>query len=220
VRAAPVHRGAGEDDGALPARLFALHDDARHVPAWISYRLTAEHAPGCLPRKNTFAADPDLSHEARAKPADYHGTGFDMGHLAPDADVMRESFYLSNMPPQLAKLNREGWERLEEAVRAWAIGRGEVLVEVGPIFGDAPETIGPDDVAVPIAFWKVVAAIPEAIAFEMPNAPVRKDEALTHVVAIADVEAHAALKLPIPGGIDRDHPTLLWAVDLAAVHAR
>ena len=62
----------------------------------------------------------------RAEPADYVGSGFDMGHIAPDGDmrwdpdVERKSSMLSNMTPQLPGLNRGLWKLLKTAVRAGA----------------------------------------------------------------------------------------------------
>nr|WP_186464325.1 DNA/RNA non-specific endonuclease [Nitrospirillum amazonense] len=118
------------------------HDDVKLVPDFVSWRLTVEHALGCLPRKNAFAPDPDLPPGHRAELADYKGPAgvYDRGHFAPnsdfewDAQVQRESFYLSNMSPQASHLNQWEWEALEEATRAWALDRGPLIVMDGPIW--------------------------------------------------------------------------------------
>jgi endonuclease G len=233
--AAKIPLGAPQLVAPSPAHTTVLcriayvvdHDDDRRVPLWVGYVLTAQHAMGCLARVNSFAHDPDLPAGRRAEKRDYLKSGFDMGHLAPDADmawdatVMRESFYMSNMTPQVPGLNRQGWERLEEIVRVWATDRGAVLVVDGPIFeADIATTIGPDNVAVPSSFFKVVIdpARGDALAFVMPNVSVPKSEALAYRVAIAQVEDRAHLTFALPEGVDRDSAGELWPADLAAWH--
>jgi endonuclease G len=54
---------------------------------------------------------------------DYEKSGYDRGHLAPAADMgfskitMAESFYYSNMSPQVPGFNRGIWKQLEEQTR-------------------------------------------------------------------------------------------------------
>jgi endonuclease G len=122
-----------------------------------------------------------------------------------------ESFYLSNMAPQQGPgLNRTIWADLEEIVRDWTCDRGELYVITGPIYDrDEPERLGPDRVAVPTAFFKVVvdAASTRAIAFVLPNQKVDKKgkpawEALKpYIATVQEVEDRAALRLL--RGLDR-----------------
>lgn len=90
----------------------ALHDDDRLVSRWVAYRLTSKHAFGCLAHTNDFHADQELPPGRRAKPADYKRSGYDRGHEAPaedfawSASLMRDSFSMANMTPQLPGLNR------------------------------------------------------------------------------------------------------------------
>ena len=69
-----------------------------------------------------------------ARDADYKASGYDRGHLAPAADMgwstqaMQESFYYSNMSPQLPAFNRGIWKQLEELVRDWAIAEDTILI--------------------------------------------------------------------------------------------
>jgi endonuclease G len=202
----------------------SAHDDERLVPAWVAWTLTPEHAMGCLPRKNQFAVDPDLPAGHRARPVDYTKSGFDQGHLSPnadhawDADVMRQSFLMSNMSPQRPQLNRLEWEALEAATRAWTLTMGTLVIIDGPIYDTDPMTIGPDHVAVPTRFWKVVIS-PEkdqAIAFEMENGTVRKGPLDPYVVSIAQLQHDAGITIPLPPGIDTDHAAAPWDGEPAA----
>jgi endonuclease G len=87
--------------------------------------------------------------------------------------AMSETFLLSNMAPQVGiGFNRGIWEELESKVRRWTEERGELYVYVGPIFAFKNiKTIGPDHVAVPSHFFKVVfdPNKMESIAFVFPN---------------------------------------------------
>lgn len=85
------------------------------IPNWVSYELTRQETKGKEKRSDNFIADP-LVKGAIATNADYARSGYDKGHMAPAADmkwspeVMKESFYFSNMCPQHPQLNRRGWK--------------------------------------------------------------------------------------------------------------
>src|SRR5262249_50752973 len=140
--------------------------------------LTGQHALGCARRKDKFRPDPDLPPGVRAELSDYRASGYDRGHMAPngdfsyDEDAAEQSFYLSNMLPQLHTVNAGNWEDLEKVVRAWSVERGDMLVMAGRIF-DArlSSTIGPHRLPIPAAFWKVIVdqRAGAALAFIMPN---------------------------------------------------
>jgi len=111
-----------------------LHDDARRVPAWSAYRLTALKATACLDRTDNFRPDENVPTSGRAQLADYRGSGYDRGHIVPAGNMqwspkaMSESLLLSNMAPQLGSFNRGIWKQLETRVRIWARDRGELIV--------------------------------------------------------------------------------------------
>lgn len=207
-----------------------LHDDDLLVPRWVAYKLTAKHSLGCLKRTNNFHAEDDLPKEHRATPADYRKTKprYDKGHQAPaqdfawNADLLSDSFSMANMAPQLPGLNQQGWLRLEETVRAWALDRGTLIVYVGPIVPKSGPTIGRSEVHVPIAFWKVAIdpARREAIAFRMPQEKIAKGDLTKWKISVADVEQLTGLKLPLPDEVDREANPELWPANLSAWNAR
>ena len=57
-------------------------------------------------------------------------------------DVMKESFYFSNMCPQHPQLNRRGWKNLEEKIRDWAVADSAIIIICGPIIDKPSKTIG------------------------------------------------------------------------------
>lgn len=184
---------------------YALaHNPQRKTPDWVAERLTNERANTALPRSDNFRPDPDLEPGQRAELADYKGSNFDRGHMAPaadmrwDKDAMSESFFLSNMVPQVgASMNRGIWADLEKKVRAWAIRRGEVYVFTGPIYaeGSINKTIGDNKVAVPVRLYKIVfdPVKVDAIAFIMPNQPLNTKDLPKYIVNIDEVEAQTGL---------------------------
>ena len=128
------------------------------------YRLAPEHLVRAASRPTHFRRDSELSGPA-ATNADYTGSGYSRGHLAPAADfawsneAIRATFVLSNAIPQKQRVNAGIWAWLEAAVRRIAATAGEVYVFTGALFSADPETIGAGRVAVPSHTFKVVLVI-------------------------------------------------------------
>lgn len=132
------------------------------IPNWVAYELTDWEVEGEVPRYDRFKPDPMVPQYATATTDDYKYSGYDRGHMAPAADmkwdeeVMRESFYLSNICPQNPNLNGGVWKDLEEQVRDLATLKGKIFVVCGPIVNDVSTTLGVNKVVVPQAFFKVL----------------------------------------------------------------
>lgn len=151
--------------------------------AWVAYCLTKEKTIKQVERQSRFKQDPKIK-TATATDADYYQSGYDRGHLAPAADMawsdtsMRESFYYSNVSPQVPAFNRGIWKTLEEQVRDWANEFGTIYITTGPVFTNAMATIGPNKVAVPDAFYKVILVyqdtVKKGIGFILPNQASKK----------------------------------------------
>lgn len=150
----------------------------KHVPNWVSWELTGDEAVGTAPRYDKFAVDPDVP--GCATPDDYKYSGYDRGHMAPAGDMkwsdraMRQSFYMTNICPQLNSLNAGAWMRLEEKCRQRAVADSAIIIVAGPILTDElTETIGATGVVVPRRFFKVVLSPytdpPMGIGFIMNN---------------------------------------------------
>ena len=203
---------------------YALqHDNAAKIPAWVAYTLTPAHAIGCVARTNAFVADVILGANS-SKPADYAGSGYDQGHLAPDGDmswdtqVEFESFLMSNMSPQLPNLNRGIWKALESDVRAWAYGNGHsYTVYAGNIYTvGKSKTIG-SGVVVPDFLYKIVIddATKQVLAFTFPQVDKQEIDLPKHLVSIASIEAATGISFPVPPGTDKTKAaTAVWPVDL------
>lgn len=145
---------------------------------WVAYELTRDRLDkNWVERASSFRPDPDVRTES-ATPRDYSGSGYDRGHLCPAADMafdtlaMSESFFMSNMSPQLKGFNGGIWRELEESTRDWARKYEHLYVVTGPVLSRPGKgNIGFSKVTVPAAFYKVLLAPAQhrAIAFVLPN---------------------------------------------------
>jgi endonuclease G, mitochondrial len=167
--------GAGEQ---VEHTYFTLaYSEPHEQAAWVAYELTRDRLNNnWADRPNSFRPDQAVSTES-ATPRDYSGSGYDKGHLCPAADMafdstaIDETFFMSNMSPQLRGFNAGIWRELEELVRDWARKFKRVYIVTGPILTNPKEQIGFSKVSVPIAYYKVLYA-PEqhkAIGFMLPN---------------------------------------------------
>ncbi|MFN4233563.1 MAG: DNA/RNA non-specific endonuclease [Bacteroidia bacterium] len=153
---------------------FASYSFAHGQSEWVLYNLRKEHLFGDEKRKNNFKADPDLNNAISSQI--FTKSGYDRGHLAPAADfswsqqAMVESFYMSNISPQLPGFNRGIWKKLEDKVRTWAYEKQDLLIIVGPILNDTLKKLK-DRVSIPAIFYKIILDKKqnEAIAFLMKN---------------------------------------------------
>ncbi len=143
---------------------------------WVYYELTKEEVEdNKVRRKNNFRTDPKITNSVH--PFDYRNSGYDRGHLAPAADMrfcpiaMNESFFMSNMSPQIPELNRKEWAKLENHARELAIENESILIYTGPVLLHEPkELIGESEVGVPFYYYKIVELSDEKrICFALPN---------------------------------------------------
>lgn len=157
-----------------------VYDEENEVPLWVCYELTREEVSTLnTERKDNFRPDPKI-RTGSAELSDYKGSGYDRGHMAPAADfrwsddAMSDTFYLSNMCPQVHSFNAGLWGDLEAAVRSIAYEDESIYVVTGPVLTDGPyEKIGKNNVSVPKRFFKVILDYTEpeikAIGFIMEN---------------------------------------------------
>lgn len=143
---------------------------------WTLYLSTRINLIDKVQRDNKFRKDPLLKSKS-ANNGDYYKSGYDKGHLIPSADMcfclesMTESFYFTNISPQVPNFNRGVWETLEEQVRTWVDQKDSLYVITGPIFLNVQGYIGQNQIAIPGYFYKIVYSPKEKsmIGFILPN---------------------------------------------------
>lgn len=138
-----------------------LHSGVTRTPLWASEHLTYNGLLMNIDRKDNFHAEPSLPADERAELADYAGSGYDRGHLAPAGDMpsveaMSESFSLANMTPQNPTNNRGLWSSIEAKTRSLAMERGELFVVSGTIFAGSSIKRLNNRVLVPTSYFKAI----------------------------------------------------------------
>lgn len=114
------------------------HPDKKHS-RWVAFTFTSTTAAtnwsrnswngtqwqGTLWTGDPFQPDPDIPEGERSELEDYRGSGYNRGHLCASADRLfsqdanGQTFYLSNMSPQISNFNSPNWSALETQVRNW-----------------------------------------------------------------------------------------------------
>lgn len=207
----PVHYLGGKPPAIQQAKLAAsttelcygvfgvMHSGVTRTPLWSAEYLRAdnlERASG-MKRKDSFHPEPLLAKGKRAELADYSRSGFDRGHLAPNAHMpdrrtQHESFSLANMVPQDRDQHSRYWTPIELAVRKMAKSEGSLYVISGPAFlGDRLRKVG--NVIVPSHMYKVVYSPRQklAAAWFIENQP----DAKLNVIPVAELERIIGIEL-------------------------
>jgi endonuclease G len=167
---------------------------------YVVERPTIEKINGKSKRKDDFRPDPDISKQHQSVLDDYAGEAYDRGHLVPagnstqNDDVMSESFFLSNMVPQVPNHNRGIWKQLETAVRIWVNEGKDIYVITGTFYNKEHKQIG-KRVGVPDYMWKVIvdAKSKKGIAFWFPNAPLPVADLPKYIVSIDEIEKKTSI---------------------------
>lgn len=177
------------------------YNETHEQANWVAYLLTKEETQKAFERSNTFLPDPEVKTQT-ANDADYKSSGYDRGHLAPAADMswsevtMQESFYYSNMSPQVPSFNRGIWKKCEELVRSWANENDSIYIVTGPVLTEGLPTIGENKVSVPNYYYKVILDYSKpsvkGIGFIFPNAA-SSENLENFVVTIDSVETFTGI---------------------------
>lgn len=191
----PVVNGGEE---VIYHHAYALVYNERHEQAsWVGYMLTRERANGTCSRQGKFRYDPAVK-TGSANKWDYSHSGYSRGHLVPAGDMkwdslaMDESFFMSNISPQLSAFNDGIWNRLENQVRVWSKMFDTLYIFTGPVItADDTTTIGIDVcITVPSSFYKVIYSPTkkQGIGFIVPH-EASKARVAEFAVSVDSVEA-------------------------------
>lgn len=98
-------------------------DCDKRANRWSCYQMYKGNSVKNVKRDDAFAQDPDIPTAYATTLDDYKGSGYSRGHLCPSADRLcsrqqnQQTFYLSNMQPQIQDHNGGVWAKLEEKLR-------------------------------------------------------------------------------------------------------
>ena len=214
--------GAAADLGAPNNYLmekpeFALsYNRDKGAANWVSWHLSSEWIGG-LARVDSFRPDPAVPADwYRVLGTDYSGSGFDRGHMVPNADrdhqdslpVNQATFLMTNILPQSPDNNQGPWAAQENYFRT-LLPSSEIYIVAGGVgqggAGSAgfANSIAGGKVHVPSHTWKVALVIPRgdddlsrvtcgarAIAVLMPNVQgIRNESWESYLVSVDRIEA-------------------------------
>lgn len=138
-----------------------LYSNKTKTPLYSASQLTTRRIQmgEVLKRVDSFHAESRLG-EKSPNLSDYKNTGYDRGHLAPNADMYNktsqyDSFSLANIAPQAPKLNRGIWANLESNVRSQTKNKGESYIITGLLYKNE-RVKSLNGVLVPSHFYKAV----------------------------------------------------------------
>ena len=176
-----------------------MYSGVSKTPLWTAEYLSPQRLSQKIKREDNFHEEPRVNATHRALLSDYRGSGYDRGHMSPNADMPNkesqfDSFSLANMVPQAAKNNQQVWRELEEATRAIVTKqKKDVYVVTGPVFsGKKLKTIG-KGVIVPSAIYKAIYLPKHGIigAYYAPN----NDSLQVKVVSVCYLEEQLGMNL-------------------------
>lgn len=109
-----------------PLLNYALEwDGSKRHAAWVAFSFDSFTCQDVVSRTDAWDVDPLLPVEMQTSNANHTNDGFDRGHLCASEDRVylktanEQTFYYSNMSPQLALFNQKFWAALEKQVQTW-----------------------------------------------------------------------------------------------------
>jgi len=115
-----------------------------------------------IQERPSFYVEREIESEYRAETTDYTNTGYDRGHLAPDAsfDWSQESldstYSLANIIPQVPVVNRQMWLKVENYARDKAVELFELNIVNVVRYSNTPQRIGENNISVSIGYYKIL----------------------------------------------------------------
>lgn len=176
-------------DGSKQVRNYSmLYDTDLKMAYWVAYPLCNYYTQSNVSRTDEWAFDPAINASLQANMTKGIN-GYDRGHQIPSADRLvnleanQQTFYFTNMTPQVGSLNQNIWATLEGKLRNWSSNIDTLYVVTGAM----PSAVGSTsiryttdndgaNVAVPAYYFKALARIDRqtgtayTIAFKFNNA--------------------------------------------------
>ena len=191
----------------------------------IKFQYNAQRDVGDFPRTDKFKLDHNVPARCQQTSAAAYGKRYDRGHLVPanhldySESAMQGTFYMTNILPQAASMNRGAWLRTEEIIECYR-DISELLIIGGVIWGNNPADdyfMKSHGVKTPDAFWKVIirggGQSEEAIAWIVPNSQEAVEKNLDkYLVTVHDIERITGEKIPVAEYAKNIKPSASWLI--------
>ena len=200
----PQYQAHPGDQEICHENYAVIHRCDVKAPVAVFEHLTAEDISGPAKRKDNFHPDASVTPECSATLADYATVGktHDRGHLSPagnnteNADIMSESFDLSNMVAQVANNNRGIWKQLETQERAAISTPGtDYYIISGGVFDKGHPVTG-NGLGIPTRLYKIIIEknSKKVQAYLLPNTALPVADLPKYAVPVAEVEKATEMK--------------------------
>ena len=135
------------------------------VSVWVAYPLNKTYTDKVVDRTDAFKYDPILGKDKSSNPGSGYAGDYARGHQLPSADRLccreanEQTFYGTNIVPQLNEHNEGIWSNLENKVRTVANASDTTYVVTGCMVADPIEFSTDTDgkkITIPTAFFKAV----------------------------------------------------------------
>lgn len=148
-----------------------VYDSESLVAPWVAYPLCDLYTKKTAARSDTWLQDPFVPVQADVTAGgsyEFSSKGYDRGHQIASADRLasttmnQQTFYWTNVTPQLSNFNQNIWEKLEEQVREWSkssAGTDSLYVVTGCVVSQTSTTVSDHNgkkVSVPDAYYKAL----------------------------------------------------------------
>ena len=203
------------------------------VALWVAYPLCKLYTNGNAGRTNAWALDPLLGNDSAAPFGGYAGD-YARGHQLPSADrqccydANAQTFYGTNMTPQLNEHNENIWADLENKVRGYANTSDTTYVVTGVIVSSTSkkekDSYG-QSVTIPDAYFKAVLKYSKsstlgtwnAAAFYLEHRAYSGSVGKEHSMSVDELEEMTGIDffVNLPAKIGADQAAKLEAADPA-----
>ena len=204
------------------------------VALWVAYPLCKFYTNGSAGRTNEWALDPLLGEDSAAPFGGYAGS-YARGHQLPSADrqccdeANEQTFYGTNMTPQLDSHNEGIWADLEGKVRGWANTSDTTYVVTGVTVSASSkkerDSYG-NSVTIPDAYFKAVLKYSKsstlgtwnAAAFYLEHRAYSGNISKSHSMSIDELEEITGIDffVNLPAKVGEEQAAKLEAADPAS----
>ena len=200
----PQYQAQPGDQEICHTNYAVIHKCSVKAPVAVFEHLTPAAMSGPAKRKDNFRPDPAVAPQCSATLADYAtvGSTHDRGHMAPAGNntqndaIMSESFFLSNMVPQVANNNRGIWKQLETFERQWAATPGTDFYIISGGIYDPGHPVTGNGLGIPTRLYKIIIEknSRKVEAWLMPNGPLPVADLPKYQVPMAAVEQATGMR--------------------------
>lgn len=92
---------------------------------WVAFSFDATTCQDNVKRGKAWQQDPEVDSKLQPEEANHKSDGYDKGHLVASEDRVYskeandQTFYYTNISPQIGEFNQKYWAQLEQQVQAW-----------------------------------------------------------------------------------------------------